>query len=83
MMGVVNRILPVLDGGGGPSPLWPQPSPRNHPLRSAARALGTHNKSLERTRPARRDNLKVPWPGRSARGRYSPLAAARLINHNI
>jgi len=27
------------------------------------------NHSLERTRPARRDNLKGPWPGRSARGR--------------
>jgi len=27
------------------------------------------NHSLERTRPARRDNLKEPWPGRSARNR--------------
>src|SRR3990172_7164339 len=34
------------------------------------------NHSLERTRPARRDHPNVSWPGRSARGRYAPLAAA-------
>jgi hypothetical protein len=27
------------------------------------------NHSLERTRPRRRDTMKVPWPGRSARNR--------------
>src|SRR3990172_2508369 len=29
------------------------------------------NHSLERTRPARRDNLNGSWPGRSARGRWA------------
>jgi hypothetical protein len=41
------------------------------------------NHSLERTRPARRDTLKESWPGRSARDRYAPLAAARIIGQNI
>src|SRR4030067_735013 len=68
MMGVVNRILHVLEGGGGgPSPLWPKPSPRDHPLRSATDAWGTHNKSLERTRPARAFGSIIVLPGRSAR----------------
>ena len=29
----------------------------------------SHNLSLERTRPRRRDTLRVTWPGRSARSR--------------
>ena len=33
------------------------------------RASMAPNHSLERTRPARRDNLRESWPGRSARGR--------------
>jgi|SRR3990172_6987461 len=35
-------------------------------MRLASRRPGTHNKSLEPTRPARRDNLNVSWPGGSA-----------------
>ena len=42
-------------------------------MRLASRRPGTHNKSLEPTRPARRDNLSVSWPGGSAQ----PLYAAR------
>jgi len=42
-------------------------------MRLASRRPGTHNKSLEPTRPARRDNLSVSWPGGSAQ----PLCAAR------
>jgi hypothetical protein len=34
------------------------------------------NHSLERTRPARRFRIEEQWPGRSARNRYTPLAAA-------
>jgi len=38
------------------------------------------NHSLERTRPRRRDAMKESWPGRSARDRYPPLAAAIPVN---
>src|SRR4030067_1106194 len=68
MMGVVNRILHVLEGGGGgPAPLWPKPSPPDHPPRAATAAWGTHNKSLERTRPARAFGSIIVLPRRPAR----------------
>ena len=63
----------------GPSPLWLEPSPRNHPLRPAALAWGTHNKSLERTRPARAFGSIIVLPGRSAQ----PLCASRRRNTSL
>ena len=53
--------------------MWPTLVVGTVPLRPADHAWGTHNKSLERTRPARAFGSIIVLPGRSAQ----PLCAAR------